>query len=700
MKKISVSQSVILGATCVFAIAFCEKAASAQDKDPVFSRLRQLPDLGACPSDSAPADPDLKKALTIAVEQARSQAKEVADSVARMKDAGMCSPDTLKQFTESAGRLNDALKDPDICVAARSFAKLSPSATVQTSVAAQASAGLRDKISISTDVLDFGHQSMQTPSDPKPVTVTNGTEDKLTLQLLTSTGQARNFQVSGCQNPVDKGQQCTFNVTFTPYPAKMRENYLALVPSGGAQSFEVLRRELNSKEAAVARAEDLWRVEARCADEPPGKTDPDCPEHRTPPGPVATIAGTQARWADVLEKREEVAQADQSLRSQFNVINLKAVADHWKFPFTRAVVGVDMSAPTSNTLKQSYFVDFNLLAPLKVPFVKKNEDPLENRLWMWLNPRITSLPQATNFSAVSTINETGSFFDTTGKLNDIVHGLDVNGGFEIVLVRPRDGIPWWSEYVNTQARLSTSLIVGAGVSTPFSTNSTEVQSSVTQAICDAFQAPAGQTVSDANGLICGFQAGKAAIKVSPNPDIPGDTGLRSFVDFFTPDRSRFFRRYYTGLRFKSYFFNRDVHSYCKPFERRRGDEGDCDAPYDIFPGIIDLTFGRDEAVTAGHLSGWLFRIEGVYPLPWYQGIHVFGSIYTKLQRNHADQPFGPYTIQKPADGAATDLNTFRFGLHPLDRDYFRVGIGVDLIQVFKKAGQPKKDAPQAPAANK
>jgi hypothetical protein len=309
------------------------------------------------------------------------------------------------------------------------------------------------------------------------------------------------------------------------------------------------------------------------------------------------------------------------------------------------------------------------------------------------------LPQATNFSALSTINETGSFFDTTGKVNDIANGLDVSGGFEVALVKPRDGIPWWGEYVNTQARLATSLILGVGVSTPFSTSSTELQSNVTQAICDSFKAPGTQTVSDANGLVCGVQDGKAAIKVSPNPDITGDTGLRSFVDFFTPDRSRFFRRYYAGLRLKTFFFNRDVHSYCKPFERRAGDEGDCAAPYDIFPGIIDLTFGRDEAVTAGRLSGWLFRVEGVYPLPWYQGIHLFGSIYTKLAGNHTDQPFGPYTVQKPQEGAATDLNTFRFGLHPLDRDYFRLGVGVDLIQVFKKTGQPKKDAPQAPAAD-
>ena len=724
-KNVFVSRALAFTATLLFAAGFFGRSAIAQDRDSVFNRLRQLPDLGACPSNGASADPDLKKALTIAMVQARAQARDAADSVARMQDAGLVSPDVVKQLSDSAGKLNDALKDPEVCVAARSFAQLSPSAAVP------APAVQREQISISADVLDFGHQSIQTSSDPKPVTVTNSSGTALSLQLLTSTGQSRNFQVSGCQNAVDNGKQCTFNVTFTPYPAKMRERYLAVVPSGAVQSFETLRKGLSEKEAAAAAAEELWRVTARCADEDFLTRDPDCPktlgvkdsaekvmdpqkpEEDRPLTPderkqdkevVRTAAERIAKTKFGLYEaaRNQISQADQSLRSQFNIINLNAVADHWKFPFTRAVVGTDMSAPTSNTVKQAYFVDFNLIAPLKLPFVKKNEDPLENRFWVWLNPRITSLPQAANFSAVSTINETGSFFDSVskGKLNDIANGLDVNGGFEYALVKPRDGIPWWGEYVNTQARLSPSLIFGAGVSTPFSTNSTEVQSNATQAICDAFKAPSGQTVSDANGLICGVLDGKAAIKVTPNPDIPGDTGLRPFVDFFTPDRSRFFRRYYAGFRLKTYFFNRDVHSYCQPFERRPGDRGDCDAPYDIFPGIIDLTFGRDEAVTAGHLSGWLFRIEGVYPLPWYQGIHIFGSIYTKLARNRADQPFTPYTVQKPADGAATDLNTFRFGLHPLDRDYFRVGVGVDLIQVFKKAAQPNKNAPQAPAADK
>jgi hypothetical protein len=87
-------------------------------------------------------------------------------------------------------------------------------------------------------------------------------------------------------------------------------------------------------------------------------------------------------------------------------------------------------------------------------------------------------------------------------------------------------------------------------------------------------------------------------------------------------------------------------------------------------------------------------------LPFYSGIHLFASVYTGLTGNRLTQPYNSYTINSPTTGSNNDANTFRFGLQPLNRDYFRIGIGVDLVQVFKKAssgGQPNAQAP-APKA--
>jgi hypothetical protein len=605
----------------------------------------------------------------------------------------------------------------------------------------------RNKITVDQASLDFGHQPMQTASASQHVVVTNKTGASQTFQPLTLLGPPRDFKVSGCQNALDNNDHCTFDVVFAPFPSnrlKLRENFIAVVPSSERDTFESLRAKLAASGNAAEGLEEQWRQAMRCRDHSKGK---ECATKDSNATIVANknaatatngSAGTAANgnagatandekaptarrdatdlWERYLKKREEEGRDFETLQAEFNLVKLNAVADHWQFPFTRAVVGVDLSAPSSRTLRQSYFIDFDLLAPFRFPGIKHNVDPLENRVFFWLNPRITSLPQAANFSTISSINETGSFFDTNQTIDKIAKGFDVNGGIDIALVKPRDGIPWWAEYSNTQAKLTPSLIIGGGMSTPFSTDSTQVTSAVTQAICDAFAAPVGQQFSigtpnssnGAQGLFCTFNDPNAStnpqksplIQVqnpSSNPD--PNKGVRSFIEFYEQDRSRFFRRYYAGLRLKTYFFSPDVHSYCQPFESRNLDEGDCAAPYDMFPGIIDLTFGQDESVTRGRTLGVVARLDAVYPLPWFRGMHVFGSMYTRIHgSSKVNQPFSGYTIVNPTNGAANDLNTFRFAFQPLDRDYFRIGVGVDLIQVFKKTGQPDKNAPQAPTS--
>jgi hypothetical protein len=91
-------------------MSFGSKAASAQDKSLIFNKLRQLPDLGACPNNASSADPHLKKALTSALTQVRAEVKDLVNSVASMKDAGLLSPDELKQFSDSSDKLDKVFK--------------------------------------------------------------------------------------------------------------------------------------------------------------------------------------------------------------------------------------------------------------------------------------------------------------------------------------------------------------------------------------------------------------------------------------------------------------------------------------------------------------------------------------------------------------------------------------------------------------
>ena len=632
--------------------------------------------------------------------------------------------------------------------------------TGEVAVMAAKSFNLGLSIPAASASLDFGHQPMALDSAGKQVTITNTSDKAIDLDDPSTTLTSNNYRITSnsCTNTLQPKAACSFQVIYAPFrarlePGTVENDFIILVPKGnpGARDeYNLVVGELNQYRNGISSARQQVQIFHRYSASSDSKVKSAVTEtNKLLSQPSLTSASSTAQtnevanrgsirssqtqaivasitadyaqggeWSLNQDKRIAAAKAArnlsatgeneaiQDIEQNFQVISLSGIPDHWKYPLTRAVVGIDLSAPSATQIKQSYFVDFDLLAPLTLPGMSKfkNEDPLENRLWLWFNPRITSLPQATNFSALSTIDETGSFFgaeSSKGTLGDI-QGLDINGGFEFAIVKPRDGIPWWAEYANTQARLAPSLIIGGGMSTPFSTSNTDVISQSNPGICDAFSLinpnlpppVPPPTVSTPKGLVCG-NTGPTGTPANSSFIIAPDGSHKMFVDFFTPERSRFFRKYYGGVRLKTYFFSRLVHADCNPPSGRGSERGDCDGLYDIFPGVIDLTFGQDEAVTAGHLSTWLLRLEAVYPLPFYQGIHIFASAYTALKRNNLTQPYNTYSILTPAAGMQNDFNTFRFGIQPLDRDYFRVGIGIDLIQVFKKAssgGQPSKTA--------
>jgi hypothetical protein len=591
--------------------------------------------------------------------------------------------------------------------------------TNKVTVKATADTDLKLTIPATSAALDFGLQMMQTTTKTQKVTIENKTDKDIDIYDPATTITSNNYTITSnsCMNTLAKKTgTCSFEIAYDPItistrPGCVERDFIVIVPktSEARQQFDDLldkfrntRDELTVSQCRVASTSNA-----------PGAAPPD----------HSTGSHSQADKKKAIRKsRADQLAADQHLRAQmanpislippftpqFQTIALTGTPIHWQYPLTRAVVGVDISAPSAQDVKQAYFVDFDLLAPLALPWTDKfkNQDPLENRLWLWFNPRITSLPQAANFSALSTINETGSFLSqetSKGTLDDI-QGIDVSGGFEFAIVKPRDGIPWWAGYTNTQARLSPSLIIGGGAATPFSTDNTDVISQVNAGICSAFAAPSGTTQSGTSGLVCKTNPASApgttpvtpasTVIVAPNGPFP-------YVDFYAEQRSRFYRKVYGGFRLKTYFFSKTITGNCLPVTKRSDNTGDCEGLYDIFPGIIDLTVGKDEAVTAGHLSTWIFRMDAVYPLPFKPSIHLFASTYTALKANRATQPFNSYVINTPTTGSNNDSNTFRYALQPLDRDYFRVGIGVDLVQLFKKpekGGQPTSPTASAAAA--
>ncbi len=572
-----------------------------------------------------------------------------------------------------------------------------PSTGIVKVIANKSSTNL--KLTIANASLTFGHQAMGLAGTAQKVTITNASANDVDIFDPADTMTSSNYAITSdtCTTTlVKKTGTCSFEIAYSPLsissrPGCTETDYIVVVPATPAarQAFDT----------ALAAFKDSYDVNTatNCRAYPNESAKQKA--NVAQPGPRGVVAN--AAVEDENRKLSKSSNDEISpFQPTFQVIALSGTPIHWQYPLTRAVVGVDLSAPSAQAVKQAYFVDFDLLAPLKLPGMKTNEDPLEDWLWLWFNPRITSLPQAANYTALSTINETGSFLSSEtskGTLSDI-QGLDVSGGFELAIVKPRDGIPWWAGYENTQARLAPSLIVGGGMSTPFSTDNTDVISGVNTGICSAYAAPSTNTTSSSAGLVCQTTAPVPPSTSASTVIIAPDGSSKQYVDFYTPQRSRFFRKAYGGVRLKTYFFSRTIKGNCDPKPKRGESGGDCDGLYDIFPGIIDLTFGKDEAVTAGHMSTWLFRLDAVYPLPFKPSIHLFASAYTALEGNRATQPFNSYVINTPMTGANNDFNTFRYAIAPLNRDYFRIGIGVDLVQLFKKPSDGGQ--PSSPSASK
>ena len=297
--------------------------------------------------------------------------------------------------------------------------------------------------------------------------------------------------------------------------------------------------------------------------------------------------------------------------------------------FTRAIIGLEQAAAASAKPEQKLFLEFNLSAPLG----GEEDKPLTAPVWLWLNPRFTSLPR----QLTGTVAEfmTASNFLTpfnAGKVNDIVQGFEFLGGAEFKLGGVSNAIK--SGFGDdTKVRFGLSLVVAAGMATPLGS----------QQVAPQFF-KVNSTVSDA---------------------FPGAKG-KDFIAFVNADRNRFFRQYYGGLRLKSYYVKNSNH-----------DELD-----DTFPGIIDLTFGQNETVTGGSLHGGVVRIDGIYPLPFAKGVYVFGSALMKLSKPKIPPPI-ILQIPEKAPEFPSD-NVFIQQVPARDADHYRIGVGVDLIRLLKK----------------
>jgi hypothetical protein len=230
------------------------------------------------------------------------------------------------------------------------------------------------------------------------------------------------------------------------------------------------------------------------------------------------------------------------------------------------------------------------------------------------------------------------------------------------------------------------------------------------------------------GAISPLTAKKEAIQILNIPEV-NDARRTDFVNRYgeppdgkkylalTPvDRDRFLRQWYAGFRLKTLACT----------------DQDCHTYRNTSPAIVDFMFGQNEAVTGGSLKrggtpdptdptgqrligqkhSFVLRIDGFYPLPFKEKsfLFLYGSAMMKIGGGgvKVTTPLfldNPGTTVQISDPAVFMPPTSVLKLQQPDRDYYKIGIGINLSELLKLGNKPanneaaKSDSKKGDGAN-
>ncbi|HEY1756014.1 MAG TPA: hypothetical protein VGG72_11500 [Bryobacteraceae bacterium] len=340
--------------------------------------------------------------------------------------------------------------------------------------------------------------------------------------------------------------------------------------------------------------------------------------------------------------------------------------------YVLGLVGINATGASSSGASQQYFAEFDMIAPWNCRDGQVAH-ALQHKCWLWLNPRIASVPSASS-TALTTLGSSASSLAgglTSKTAGQIAQTMEFQGGVEFYLRSPWEGAQFGRNH--SWDRTAISFIAGGGVVTPFSPASSAPEFALNANAAQQFnQNPTlASLYPQLASALCNY--GFTGANCSKTPASAGP----SIVAFVPPARSRFYRDFYAGIRLRTFFLK----GAC-PDPSLKVSEPACKLD-NTFPGYFDVRFGEDETVTAGRLVPLVMTLAASYPLPGTSGsVRVFGSVYLRL---HASQNSNPLLLLPSASYATLDQPSVVVQpVAPSDQDYYRVGLGVDLIPLIAK----------------
>lgn len=289
----------------------------------------------------------------------------------------------------------------------------------------------------------------------------------------------------------------------------------------------------------------------------------------------------------------------------------------------RAIVGYHQAGASSAKFTQNFFFDFFIMRAL-------SDDSLWDARWnLWGDVRIASAPQQTT-APVGTFVSNFTQQISNVPVNQLAQSADFQTGLEY---RARTWYP-------ANAYRTIGVVGFFGALGTFEPPDTQMQ---------IFNVPDPSSLQYA-----GF------IKQFPS------TANAKFVGFVPPNRERFYRSYGFGTRVTTF---------------------DKDTPLNP-PATYTFTLGQDESITGGRFQSVVTKIDVFYPLSIPKTgdklmIYLFGTANLRLSKATSIPIFA---LQNPNANGVT-VQPFDPSLAvitlPSTRDTYRIGVGIDLIRLFK-----------------
>lgn len=145
----------------------------------------------------------------------------------------------------------------------------------------------------------------------------------------------------------------------------------------------------------------------------------------------------------------------------------------------------------------------------------------------------------------------------------------------------------------------------------------------------------------------------------------------TYLALSNQDRTNFFPKYGAGLRLT-------------PWK---------DSTTNAFNGVLDITIGQDSSVTGGILKHPVFKLDGLFPFPKANAIYVFGSASIRATSNGN---YSPLILSSPSTTPTVpSASVLVVPLQQANRDFYRIGVGLDLKTIFSKLVAATGSSPAA-----